>query len=428
MNAPEIPAVGDRTPQDPALDRSITGNPVRVCFISPLGYGLYRPESGYPFGGAELQFFLLARALAEDPAYQVSVLTTVSDGAGTEQHGRVTLIKRQGQQRLLANSVGGATRAFRAGMSYLAAFEEMRRLFRSVDADVYLHSGAGVEVGAYSLICRLLRRRFIYIVASSVDLVEPNGNVSGPLRSLFPMGLRLASTVVCQTEEQLDWLRQRYRRNGVLIRNGHPISGRTASPDQQKRTTILWVGRSHPVKQPHLFMDLAERLPTERCVMVVMRDLAYEGVWKGIRERAETLPNLILHENVRWDAMDRIFAEAKLYVNTSSYEGFPNTFVQAAIQGVPILSLNVDPDRVLVRHQIGVCAEGSFDRLVASVTQLCMASDQREELGRRALAYAAAYHDLSRSVNELKALVRALTGSSQPVGSPRHGLLARMRL
>jgi len=52
---------------------------MKVCFISPLGYGLYNRHSGYPFGGAEVQFYLLAHALASDPEFQVTVLTTVRE-------------------------------------------------------------------------------------------------------------------------------------------------------------------------------------------------------------------------------------------------------------------------------------------------------------------------------------------------------------
>ena len=82
--------------------RPSPAKPVRVCFISPLGYGVYRPESGYSFGGTEVQFYLLSRALAEDQAFQVSVLTTVPGAPGSERDGRLTLIRRQGKNRVTA--------------------------------------------------------------------------------------------------------------------------------------------------------------------------------------------------------------------------------------------------------------------------------------------------------------------------------------
>jgi glycosyltransferase involved in cell wall biosynthesis len=372
------------------------GHPVKVCFISPLGYGLYRPDGGYAFGGAEVQFHLLATRLAADPAFEVVVLTTVRDAPGVERHGPVTVVKRHGRDRLARGSLRG----------YASAFLEMRRALREIDADVYLHAMAGVEVGAYAVICRLLRRRFAYVVVSSADLCEPNGLVRGPLAWLYPLGLRMADAIVCQTGEHLAMLQDRYGRRGALIRAGHPL----VQPAAQDRTAVLWVGRGHPLKQPEMFLALAERLPQERCVLVIMRDEAHDELLRSVRERAAGLPNVTMHENVPLRDVGRFFEQAKLFVNTSTYEGFPNTFVQAALQGVPILSWRVDPDSVLTRHGIGVCAGGSFDRLVASAQQVCASKDLCGEIGRRAAAYAREHHDLEGSVAELKALVRALAG------------------
>jgi len=162
-----------------------------------------------------------------------------------------------------------------------------------------------------------------------------------------------------------------------------------------------------------MFLSLAEHLPKEQCVMVIMRDRMHEAMMKTVHERSAQMANVEVHENVPWSEIGRFFDQAKLFVNTSTYEGFPNTFVQAALQGAPILSWSVDPDAVLTRHGIGVCAAGSFDRLVASARQLCSSDNLRMELGRRALEYARTHHDLNRSVDELKTLVRALSGRHQ---------------
>jgi glycosyltransferase involved in cell wall biosynthesis len=388
-------------------DRSkLTPRPVKVCFISPLGYSLYASLSGQGFGGAEVQFFLLSQALSADPAYSVSVLTSVEGAGGAELHGRLTVIKRTRRGRYMARPARGWFEALRAWGGYWAAFFEMRRVLREINADVYLHAGAGVEVGAYALICRLLRRRFVYVVASIADLSDPYGQVQGPLRWLHAIGVRLAHAVVCRTREQQTLLQTRYRRDSVLIRTGHPL----LPPVEDPKTSVLWVGRIDPLKQPEMFLALAERLEKERCVMVAMRNEAHDGLLKTVRDWASELPNLTLHEDVPWSEIGRFFREAKLLVNTSTYEGFPNTFVQAAMHRTPILSWTVDPDGVLARHRIGVCAGGSFDRLVEAAGRLCNSPEALAEHGARALRYASEHHDLNRSVEELKGLAKSLAG------------------
>ncbi len=392
MSDPRTDAIADMPVE---ANRGATQRPVRLCFISPLGYGLYNRSGGYPFGGAEVQFYLLAGEVARDPAYRVTVLVTVREESGIESRGALTVVKRQGKGRLAR---GGFLAA-------LSAFRDMLGQLRRIDADVYLHAGAGAEVGAYALICRLLRRRFVYVVASSADLSEANGYVTGPWRSLFPLGFRLAHAVVCRTDEQIRRLRARYSCEGILIRTGHPVP--PVSPAGSK-SAILWVGRMHPLKQPAMFLDLAERLPDERFVLVLTRDEAHEELRRSVGARAAALPNVTVHEDVAWEEVGRFFEGAKLFVNTSTYEGFPNTFVQAAMQAVPILSWAVDPDGVLTRHRIGYCAGGSFDRLLEEARRVCASKAHRVDMGRRARDYAKQYHDLQQSVRELKALARSL--------------------
>jgi glycosyltransferase involved in cell wall biosynthesis len=374
---------------------------IKVCFVSPLGYGLYRPQSGLPFGGAEVQTFLMARELSADQAFRVSVLTTVDGEPGVEELERLTLFKRRGLDRL------SHWPGWFAGLSsYWSAFRDMREQFRAIDADVYVHAGAGVEVGAYALICRWMRRRFVWVVASMADVNTLFGKVDGPLAWLYPLGVRLADEVICRTCDQQEALGARYQRAGVLIRTGYSVRpGATREP-----STILWVGRVHPLKQPLMFLDLAERLPAERCVMVGMRDRTHDELWRRVRERAARLPNVSWHEDVPLRDVDRHFAGAKLFINTSEYEGFPNTFVQAAAHGVPIVSWKVDPDQVLTEHRIGVCAGGSFESLMVSTLMLCKDDERRREFGERAETYAREHHDLVKSVSELKLLLRRLVG------------------
>lgn len=427
--APEYPDV--TSDWDGELNGSTSGpdafrRPLNVCVMSPLGYGLYRPESRLPFGGAELQLHLLATSLAQDPAILVTVLTTVTTDPGEEPYGPVRLIKRRAGGRVVPLFGAGARGMLEAIRGYVAAFADMRALLRSVDADVYVHAGAGLEVGVYTWICRKMGKRFVYVVASTSDLDRPYGTVTGPFRWLYPLGIRWADAVVCRTNDQRVLLKTRYRRDGVLIRTGHPVPcaqhsevgqapPRTAEPvlPQHQKSSILWVGRLHPVKQPERFLDLAEQMPDQPCVLIGMRDAAHPEVARAAADRAAELFNLTVLYDVPPDRIEQHLRTAKVLVNTSVYEGFSNTFVQAAMAGVPICSLTVDPDGLLTRQEIGLCAGGRLEMLVASVRALSVSERQRQELGRRAFAYAATHHDLRRTTDDFKLLVRRLVGAGR---------------
>src|SRR5690606_14904808 len=104
------------------------------------------------------------------------------------------------------------------------------------------------------------------------------------------------------------------------------------------RPYTLWIGRSDAhVKRPDHLIELAAACPEQHFLMVMTLEDA--AVDRAIRERAPA--NVTILPRVDFDEIERYFKHATLFVNTSDFEGFPNTFLQAAKYRVPILSLRV---------------------------------------------------------------------------------------
>ena len=100
------------------------------------------------------------------------------------------------------------------------------------------------------------------------------------------------------------------------------------------------------------------------------------------------LPNLHFSGFQPHEAIDDLLSAAHVLVNTSTVEGFPNTFIEAWLQEVPVVSLSVNPDGVLDGDRFGILANGSYERLRDAVERLIADSILRTQMGQRARDFA----------------------------------------
>ena len=107
------------------------------------------------------------------------------------------------------------------------------------------------------------------------------------------------------------------------------------------------------------------------------------------------LPNLRFHGFVPYHKVNEYFEKASIFVNTSSIEGFPNTFIQAWMHYTPVVSLNVDPDGIIRNEKLGFCSS-TFKQLVSDVTTLLEDERLRKTMGENARKYVEREHDIRK--------------------------------
>ena len=130
------------------------------------------------------------------------------------------------------------------------------------------------------------------------------------------------------------------------------------------------------------------------------------------------LPNLRHLGSQPNGAVNELLARSHLLVNTSEYEGFSNTFIQAWLRNVVVVSLTVNPDSVFDDDRYGVCARGSYDELVRAVTRLSEDPSLRERIAARARVLA----EESFSDVNIDQLVRVLDPSWEDVPNTRQAI------
>jgi glycosyltransferase involved in cell wall biosynthesis len=370
---------------------------MNLCLVGLDNLSVLAPEfREHAIGGESVQQTLLARALARR-GHEVSMVTAdygQEDGAIC---GRIRVYK-----------------AYRptAGLPLLRfvhpRWTGLWSALRRADAQLYYTSCAGMHLGLLALFCARHRRRLVFRCASDSDC-DPARLLIRYARDrwLYGYGLRRADVILVQNAAQATALRHHFgltgRFAGMLV-DPAPASG-------PRDIDVLWVGNIREVKRPDRLLALAARLPEALIHMVggPVRDEA--ALFERTRHTAARHPNLTFHGHLSyWDA-NSLYRRARLLVNTSDLEGFPNAFLQSWIRGVPVVSFT-DPDGLIRRHGLGevvasnAAMEDSIRRLLRDADALgaaaarCRAYMAREYAEQRILApYLEAFEELTRDTS-----------------------------
>src|SRR4030042_180104 len=310
--------------------------PIRICFVILRAYTLFNPEGKGVIGGAEVDFYYLATELAKDSNYRVSCIVADYGQEPIEVREGVTLIKTQGfhKKRILAT--------FR-----------LWKALRTADAQIYVRKFPSAVTTEVALFCKRYGRKFVYRTASAEDCDGTFIKENFFRGKGYIWSLRHADAVIAQNETDAENLAETVGVSAQAIKNPRQLSPLV----QKERNIILWVGRSDRVKRPELFLELAEQMPRHQFTMICQKAINDQES-ASLTARAQQITNLEFIPRVPFRKIREYFQRAKMLVNTSDYEGFPNTFIQAGKWATPILSLNVTPDGFLDGYECGMCANG----------------------------------------------------------------------
>ena len=329
-----------------------------ICFVAMNIFPVLSGESSDELvGGAEVQQTLLVRALAAD-GFRVSVLTAdhgqpeVVDSGGVRIH-RVRSPWHAWHQGAAVHPPAHDRRGHGA-----ASHRSGHRLLP--DSRLSCRCGRLVRAARSQALRVRMRER--------PRVARPRqGAVDAPDAYLFRLALKYADSVLVQNVRQRQLLKDNLGREGVVLPNCYWESGVGVGAADGH---VLWVGTVRPLKSPEVFIELARRHPTRRFRMVggaSHQDPAGRDYFERIRAIAATVPNLEFVGYVPFRDVGKHFDHASVLVNTSQTEGFPNTFLQAWIRGVPTLSF-VNPE--VTAGESGTIACADLDELASRIGSL----------------------------------------------------------
>jgi glycosyltransferase involved in cell wall biosynthesis len=375
---------------------------LRLCMVNLDGYHLYNPDCQSIFGGAEVQSYLIARGLAGTGRFAVSAVVM--------DHGQPRVECRNGTcvyahvayrspirvdkslrtslrwwERRLAQAV--TWRLQRGNTVYMGGYPVTTTrvaIYDEIDAEVYMTRCNTPRATDLAVYCSKRKKPFIFLAASDIDYRAEYWDYPE-----LKYVIEHADLHIVQSEHQQELLQKNFERPSIVI--GNMIDAGSTLPRQEEAEAILWVGKSDQVKRPEVFLELARRLPRYRFVMLMNR--VDDKIFRLAQATAASLGNVTIVDYVPYAQTERYFASAKLLVNTSVFEGFPNAFLQAARYGVPVVSYQVDPAGILAERGCGLSSHGDFQCLVQNVCDLMEVPGLYAEKSSRCIEYVRRFHD-----------------------------------
>lgn len=245
---------------------------------------------------------------------------------------------------------------------------KLYRILRRLKPDVIYQVIGSAHTGIAAFYARRHRCKLVFRVTDEMSLEQDPISWRRPHhrleRALLGYGIRRATTIVAQTEAQRRLLTSAFGRpDAVIVRNFHPRPTELVSKSERFKS-VLWIANLKRLKNPEAFLRLAERFAGRSDIeFVMLGGAADHPAWvAAIEERIKRCRNVRFTGRVSPADVNAELAKAHLLVNTSTTEGFSNTFIQAWAREVPVVSLNVDPDGVFSSGSPSLLA-GTEERL-----------------------------------------------------------------
>jgi Glycosyltransferase Family 4/Glycosyl transferases group 1 len=377
----------------------------RICFVGLENLPVLAAEfEQRGIGGAQVQQTLLARALVRR-GFPVSMV--VGD------YGQADGTTWSGVQTYKAYSAHEGIPVLRF---VHPRWTKLWRALRRADADVYYVSCAGAQVGQVAMWAARNGRRMIFRVASDADCHPDRLLISfWRDRKLYEYGLHRAAAILAQSATQQELLQRNYKVSSTVV------ASLVDAPDRwlsftERDISLLWVSNIQQLKRPEMFLELAQCLPACTASMIGGTQPRAHDLYQQIGARAADVGNLTFHGPLPYRATNRLFDRARVFVNTSETEGFPNTFLQAWIRGVPVVSF-FDPDDVIRREGLGQ-AVASLGEMVSAARRLTADSQEWLETSARCRAYMARHYGEDQIIAPYLLTVDQVATGLPPAAAP----------
>lgn len=343
---------------------------------------VFRLIEGKPIGGIAVQMYFWAQVFAENGW---RVFSFAEDARQTITRERIEFKPVRNIQRI----------------NFLLEWWRSFKYLLTLRPEMVIYRGANRHLLPLSIFARFFGVKLVYFAASDVNFVPGKELVGSEFnRKLYHRSIRHIHHFVTQNQFQHDTLLQNYGKESLIMYN---IWGHTLSDCQElfMPSDVVWVANFRRLKRAEWVFNAAVQLPNSHFVMAGgPEDKSY---YEEMKNQAQGINNVNFLGPKSFFETNLLVKNSKVLLCTSTFEGFPNTFLQAWSNGLPVIS-TVDPSGIIRDNNLGVVVENE-EELYQALQKVLNNKEYYDELNRSVTAFFAANHSSESGYEKLMSYI-----------------------
>ena len=221
-----------------------------------------------------------------------------------------------------------------------------------------IYRGAGRKFFPLVIITKLFKIKLILFAASDTDFEKGKELIAGNSYNcrMWQKAVSKTDYIIVQNQYQKETLQYNYGKVSSIIYN---IWGKVDLPRLEScytRADVVWVANFRKLKRAEWMVNAARLMPEYSFILIGAPSKREYQYYDEIEQLSKQLPNLHFLGKKGFTETNAIISQSKIICCTSIFEGFPNTFLQAWANGVPVIS-TVNPSELITTHHLGFFVE-----------------------------------------------------------------------
>lgn len=251
----------------------------------------------------------------------------------------------------------------------------------------------------------------IWALASDNDLkiLDNSINLMKPLdifeNRFVRKAFKTATHIIVQNSWQQNVLQEIYHRKGVYLKQAAPTEQKNILQKGKDILSVVWIANFKPLKRPDYFIELAKQFRGNEDIkfeMIGRLDARYKYL---IEEEEDHNPYFNYLGELSNDEVNDFLLNTDILINTSDYEGFSNTFIQAWMRKNIVISMNSNPDEILSKYKVGYLSP-TIEDVVSKLSFINVNRSLLKEMQERAFNYANNEHNLDNNLQVIYNLLK----------------------